>query len=72
MWLFLGASQLVPVVNNPPANAKASSLIPELGRSPRERNEAYSSILACKIPWTEEPVGLQSMGLQKSWTRLSD
>ena len=32
----------------------------------------YSSILAEKIPWTEDPDGLQSMGLQKSWTRLSD
>ena len=26
----------------------------------------YSSILAWEIPWTEEPGGLQSMGLQKS------
>ena len=25
----------------------------------------YSSILAWKIPWMEEPGGLQSMGLQK-------
>ena len=25
----------------------------------------HSSILACKIPWTEEPGGLQSMGLQR-------
>ena len=24
-----------------------------------------SSILAWRIPWTEDPVGLQSMGLQK-------
>ena len=31
----------------------------------------HSSILAWRIPWTEEPGGLQSMGLQ-SWTRLSD
>ena len=30
----------------------------------------YSSILAWKISWTEEPGGLQSVGLQ-SWTRLS-
>ena len=30
----------------------------------------HSSILAWKVPWTEEPGGLQSMGLQ-SWTRLS-
>ena len=29
-----------------------------------------SSILAWEIPWTKEPGGLQSMGLQKSWTRL--
>ena len=28
---------------------------------------AHSSILAWKIPWTEEPGGLQSMG-SKSWT----
>ena len=27
-----------------------------------------SSIFPWEIPWTEEPVGLQSMGLQKSWT----
>ena len=26
---------------------------------------AYSSILAWKIPWTEEPGGLQSMGSQR-------
>ena len=25
----------------------------------------HSSILACGIPWTEEPGGLQSMGSQK-------
>ena len=24
----------------------------------------HSSILDCRIPWTEEPGGLQSMGLQ--------
>ena len=32
----------------------------------------YSSNLAWKIPWTEEPGGLQLMGLQKSQTPLSD
>ena len=31
----------------------------------------HSSTLAWKIPWTEEPVGLQSMG-SLSRTRLSD
>ena len=31
--------------------------------------ETHSSILAWRIPWTEEPGGLQSMGLQ-SQTQL--
>ena len=31
----------------------------------------HSSILAWRIPWTEEPGKLQSMGLQ-SWTQLSN
>ena len=31
----------------------------------------HSSILAWRIPWTEEPGGLQSVGSQ-SQTRLSD
>ena len=31
----------------------------------------HSSILAWRIPWIEEPGGLQSMGA-KSWTRLND
>ena len=32
----------------------------------------HSSTLAWKIPWTEEPDRLQSMGSQKSWTPLSN
>ena len=32
----------------------------------------HSSTLAWKIPWMEEPGGLQSMGSLKSGTRLSD
>ena len=31
---------------------------------------SHSSILAWKIPWTEEPSGPESMGMQ-SWTQLS-
>ena len=31
-----------------------------------------SSILAWEIPWTEEPGGLQSLGLQKSQAKLSE
>ena len=32
----------------------------------------HSSILAWRIPWTEEPGGLQSMRPQKSWTQASN
>ena len=41
-----------------------------LGREdPSEKGMAtHSSILAWRIPWTEEPGGLQSMGLQKTQT----
>ena len=44
--------------------------VPSLGQEdPLEKEMAtHSSILAWKIPWTEEPGVLQSMGLQKSWT----
>ena len=38
---------------------------------PLEKEMAtHSSILAWKIPWTKEPGGLQSMGSNKSQTRL--
>ena len=41
--------------------------IPGSGRSPREGNgKPFQYILAQKIPWTEEPGGLQSMRLQES------
>ena len=45
--------------------------VPSLCREdPLEEEMAtHSSILAWRIPWTEDPGGLQSMGLQ-SWTRL--
>ena len=34
---------------------------------PLEKEMAtHSSILACKVPWTEEPGGLQSMGSQRA------
>ena len=42
------------------------------GKDPLEEGIAtHSSILAWRIPWTEEPGGLQSMGSQ-SQTGLSD
>ena len=36
------------------------------GEDPLEKEMAtHSSILAWEIPWTEEPGGLQSIGLQR-------
>ena len=53
------------MIKNTPANAgdiRDAGLTPGLGRSLAEGNSTHSSTLACKIPWTEEPGGLQSMG----------
>ena len=53
-------------------NVGDPSSIPESGRSPGERSGNPLSILAWKIPQTEEPGRLQSMGVAKSRTRLSN
>ena len=46
-------------------NAGDSGLIPGLGSSPEDgKKPPYSSILAWRISWTEEPGRLQSVGLQ--------
>ena len=58
-----GASQVVLVVKNHPATSgdiRDVGLIPGLGRFPGMAT--HFSIFAWKIPWTEEPSGLQSMG----------
>ena len=39
--------------------------IPWLGKSPEEGMATHSSILAWRIPWTEEPVRIQSTGSQR-------
>ena len=56
------------VVKNLPVNAGDTGdmgSIPESGRSPEKEMATNSSILAWKIPWTEDPEGLQSMGSQR-------
>ena len=55
------------MVKNPPANAGDAMQIRSLGwKGPLEEKMAtHSSILAWRIPGTEEPGGLQSMGLQR-------
>ena len=39
--------------------------VPGSERSPGEGHGYHSSIFAKRLPWTEEPSGLQSMGSQK-------
>ena len=53
------------MVKNLPANAGDSTLIPGLGRPLDNGLSTHSSIPAWEIPWTEEPGGLQFMGLQR-------
>ena len=53
------------MADNPPTNVgviRATGLIPGSERSPEKKMATHSSILAWKIPWTEEPGGLQSWG----------
>ena len=52
-----------------PLSTMWETWVRSLGREdPLEKELAtHSSILAWKIPWTEEPGGLQSIGSQKSW-----
>ena len=64
--------QVVLLVKNLSAkrgDLRDTSLIPGLGRSLEEDMAlVHSSILAWRIPWTEEPGGLQSTGSQESDT----
>ena len=66
------ASLVAQMVKNSPAVRE--TWVQSLGwEDPLEKEVApQSSILAWKIPWTEEPGGLQSVGSQKHWTQLSD
>ena len=68
---------LLPVVKNSLANAgdKRCRFDPWIGKIPQEKGMAnHSSILAWKIPGTEEPGGLQSIGSQRvghDWSDLA-
>ena len=56
----------------PTSNIGDTGLIPGSGRSSREGSGNLFSILAWEISGSEKPVRLESMGLQKSWTKLGD
>ena len=59
------ASLVVPTMKNLPSVQELQ--VQSLGREdPLEKEMAtHSSILAWRIPWTEKPGGLQSMGSQR-------
>ena len=61
------ASLMAQSVNNLPAMQDDRDRVRSLGPEDSLKQEmaTHSSILAWKISWTEEPGGLQSMGLQK-------
>ena len=64
MW----ASLVAQMVNNLPA-VQETWFNPWVRKIPSKREMAtHSSILGWRFPWTEEPDGLQSMGLQESDT----
>ena len=69
-WQIWGkTSQVVQIVKNLPAMQEIQGW--SLGQEDplQEGMATHSSILAWRIPWTEEPGGLQSMGSQSGTTR---
>ena len=63
-------AEVVLVVKNPPAKAgdiRETGVVPGwVGKIPLEESTAaHSSVLAWRIPWTEEPSRLQSMWLHR-------
>ena len=61
LYIYIRASLVAQLVKNPPAMWETW-----VGKVPWRRKQAtHSSILAWRIPWAEEPGGLQSMGSQR-------
>ena len=61
---------MAQVVKNLPAMQE--TWVQSLGwEDPLEEGVAtHSSVLAWRIPWTEEPSGAAAQGVAKSWTQL--
>ena len=74
IWMWYLELQGFPggsVVKNPPANAGDAGLILWVGKVPwRRKWQPIPVFLLGKSQGQEEPGGLQSMVLQKSWTQL--
>ena len=68
---------MVLVVKNLPSyvgNLRAMDSIPGVGRCPGERHGNPLQYSCWKVPWTEEPSGLQSIGSQRvrhNWSGLA-
>ena len=63
IWVY---SQVALVVKSPPADAGDTGLIPGSGRYLGGGNTNPLQYFAWKIPWTEEPGRLQSIGTFKA------
>ena len=60
-------SLVTQMVKNPPAMQETQVWSPSWEDPLEEGIITHFSILAWRIPWTKEPGGLQSMGLQRVW-----
>ena len=66
MFIFsLWASLVAQMVNNLPAMQETWVRSLSCENPLEKRMATHSSILAWRIPWTEEPGGLQSTGSQR-------
>ena len=59
------------VVKNLPANPGDTGSTPGSGDPPEKEMATHSNTLTCKIPRTEEPGRLQSMGFQRVRHKLA-
>ena len=69
--MLLWASLVALLVKNRPAMQETQVLFLGQEDTLEEGMATHSSLLAWRIPWTEEPGGLQAMGSQ-SQMQLSD
>ena len=70
-FLFRCHIHVAQMVENLPAMQEIQ--VQSLGRadSLAKGMATHSSIVAWRIPWTEEPGGLTVHGVSKSWTQMS-
>ena len=62
---MMKASLVAETVKNLPAMQEARVQSLDWDAPLEKRMATHSSILAWRIPWTEEPSGIQSMGSQR-------